>query len=467
MLIIPNATDTTGGNKYAALDQAEPDSLDLEILGNVGRSGVVSGLTVTSNSSAANVAVAAGVVALNGAAYPVSASPTYALPSAPIDSRFDLIVARVTAGVASLVTISGVNSATNPTFPKSRNVLTAAFNSANHVDLDTDVVIAAIYRTGSSVITTSRIMDKRAMQSSGIVIQGTAVPDGAVGTGPGNLYFKSNTVDGDGTDSGVYVRLASGSWIGLAKDVGLHLPIGAMVQWPTAGNVPDNFAEAVGSSLSVSAYPTLFGIYGYEHGGSGGTFLLPDYRDVHLRGTATLGLVGDSLGADSVTLSEAQLPPHTHSNAHTHSYAHTHDITHIHAATTSSGGGHEHTPGSLAVTGNAGLNPALRVPTYGDVGINPVYITGYIAPGGSIPPTFAGGMVLQHTNYALITSGATSYAPAHTHPVSVVAHSGSTTSQSTSTSGAASPAVTGSIGGGSPVSLIPASKYVRHIIRVS
>ena len=425
-LVIPNATDTTGGNKYAALDQAEPDSLDLEILGNVGRSGVVSGLAVTSNSSAANVAVDAGVIALNGAAYSVSANATYALPAAPVDNRFDLIVARVTAGVASLVTISGANSATNPTFPKSRSVITGAFNSTTHVD-----------------------------------------PNSGVGTGPGNLYFKNNTVDGDGTDSGVYVKLATGEWIELAKNVGLHLPIGAMVQWPTAAAVPTNFAEPTGQGLSKDTYPTLFSLYGYEHGGSDGTFRLPDFRDVHLRGTANTSLVGDPLGADSVTLTEEQLFPHTHPNTHTHPYSHTHDIGHGHTASSSSRGGHEHTPGTLAVAGNAGLNPALRVPTYGDVGINPVYITGYIAPGESIPPTFAGGMVLQHADYALVTSGVTSYAPAHTHPVSVVAHSGSTTSQSTSTSGPASPAVTGQTGTGAPISVIPASKYVRHIIRVS
>jgi microcystin-dependent protein len=466
MLIIPNATDTTGGNKYAALDQAEPDSLDFEIMGNTGSSGVVSGLTVTSNSSAVNVNVAAGVIALKGSAYAVSASSTYALPAAPADNRFDLIIARVTAGVAALVTISGTNSATNPTFPKSRNVITGTFNAAQHVDLDTDVVIAAIYRTGSGTITTSRILDKRAMLSSGIVLQGTSAPNSGVGTGAGNLYFKSNTAVTEGTASGVYVRLASGDWVGLAKDVGLHVPIGAMVEWPTAAAVPANFAEPLGQGLSTTTYATLFSIYGYEHGGSGSTFLMPNYNGVYKRGTSSTALVGDAFGNDTVTLATNQLPPHTHPNPHSHTYAHTHGIDHGHTATTSPAGAHSHGPGTFTVNGNAGLNPALRVPTYSDVGINPVYITGYIAPGGSVPPTFAGGMVLQHTDAALVTSGLTSPENAHTHPVAVVSHSGSTVSQSASTT-PADVTPTGETGGGLPVSLLPASRYVRNIIRVS
>jgi len=82
--IIPNAVDTSSGSKFENLDQAEPDSLDFEILGNVGRSGVVSGCEVTSISSSTAVAVEAGTVIINDASYTIAGSASLALPVAPL-----------------------------------------------------------------------------------------------------------------------------------------------------------------------------------------------------------------------------------------------------------------------------------------------------------------------------------------------------------------------------------------------
>ena len=62
--IIPNATDTTGGNKYTALDQAEPDSIDFEVLGN-GLSGVISGGEVTVTATVGTVRITAATVVIN------------------------------------------------------------------------------------------------------------------------------------------------------------------------------------------------------------------------------------------------------------------------------------------------------------------------------------------------------------------------------------------------------------------
>lgn len=73
--IIPNATDTASGAKYENLDQAEPDSLDFEILGNAGRSGVLSGCAVTA-LSASNTAVS-----VSGALLSSTDSPTSSLGS--------------------------------------------------------------------------------------------------------------------------------------------------------------------------------------------------------------------------------------------------------------------------------------------------------------------------------------------------------------------------------------------------
>jgi microcystin-dependent protein len=360
------------------------------------------------------------------------------LPSPPADSRFDMIVARVTNGVPAITTVSGTSSATNPTFPKSRSVLTGGFSPSLHIDLNTDVVLAAIYRTGASTVTNARIADKRVLQASSIALQGIGYPSAATGYGTGNLYFKNDTEDVAGdTTSGVYVKLASGEWIELAKNIGLHLPIGAMVEWPTSASVPDGFLEPIGQALATDAYPSLFAVYGYQHGGSEGTFNLPDYRDVVKRGTSTGALAGTlvSGSADTTTLTLANLAPHTHANTHTHSYSHSHSIVHGHTGSfsgTATGGSHTHS--YSRVSSNNGASAT-------------------------------GGYAFYNNVYSAQTGGAS-----HTHSVSgsvsIGTYSGSTTSQSSSiTSTSTDP--TGSAGSAEPFSRIPAAKHVRNIIRVS
>ena len=436
-LVVPNATDTTGGNRFASLEQAEPDSLDVEIAGQSGRSGVVTGLQVTSNSSASTVNVSAGVISLDGVAYTVAAAPTYALPAAPADSRFDLIVARVSGGAATLATISGSNSSTNPTYPKSRSVLTGGYSPSLHVDLNSDVVIAAIFRSGGSTITTSRIADKRVLQHSGIPLQGTAVPT-TEGFGTGNLYFKNDTTVDDGTASGVYVRLATGDWVGVARDIGYHLPIGAMVWWPTAATVPTNFIEPLGNALSVDTYPVLFALYGYEHGGSGSTFNLPNFANFFLRATNNGTLVGDQVAdsSDTTTLTTANLAPHTHGNSHGHNYTHSHGIAHSHTASTFVSIGsdtHTHT---------------------------------YSRPSSNNGASATGGYSF-YNNVTSSQTGGSSHSHSASASTSVSASYDNTSSQSNSTTGAASPSTTDSTGSGTSFSRIPAAKHSRLIIRVA
>ena len=96
--IIPNATDTTSGNRYEALDQSEPDSLDFEILG-ARSTGVLSGCTVIAQAVPTNsVNVSSGSVMLNGTVYTVNGVPNHTLPQAPSNNRFDIVVARLIGG---------------------------------------------------------------------------------------------------------------------------------------------------------------------------------------------------------------------------------------------------------------------------------------------------------------------------------------------------------------------------------
>ncbi len=93
---------------------------------------------------------------------------------------------------------------------------------------------------------------------------------------------------------------------------------------PFAGNfAPVGWALCDGSLLQISQYAPLFQLIGTTYGGNGQTtFGLPDLRGravIH-QGTGT-GLspyvMGQQVGAETVTLATAQMASHTHSFAGT------------------------------------------------------------------------------------------------------------------------------------------------------
>ena len=342
--IIPNAVDTVSGN-YAALDQAEPDSLDFEILGGSAHTGVVYGGVVSDDPSGAGVAVTAGVAVHKGVPYPFQGT-SFNLTPGPTDPRFDLVVvdiSAVTNGYATVTHLNGSESATNPEFPRSKSLdATGVYDPAKHVPL------ASVYRDADPV-TDNKIVDKRTIVRSYIAEQGDTAPlstTAADRTGTGSLYYKTGTPEG--SQSGVYVKNSSGGWLELAQNVGPHVPIGGMLLWPSAGAVPTGFLEAKGQSLTTTDYPALFNALGYTWGGSGSSFTLPDFREKFVRGTGNTNAtaVGTTLGSDSVTLTSNQMPSHSHAIAHNHIMNnHAHSIGHGHGtvnSTTGSDGNHSH-----------------------------------------------------------------------------------------------------------------------------
>lgn len=433
--IIPNAVDTSSGSKFENLDQAEPDSLDFEILGNSSRSGVVSGCEVTSISSSTAVAVAAGRVVIEGSTYAVTAAPSLALPVAPLGTRFDLIVARVSSGTVQLVVVQGDDDDTNPEFPKSASVINTTFDSATNVDLSTDLVLAAVYRSGSQVITESRIADKRTTVNSGILNKGTTVPastpSSSVVSDAGSLFYKETAVSG--TASGVYVKSAYGDWLELARNIGPHFPIGGVVAWPSATTLPSGFIEANGQTLLVADYPALFAVYGYTHGGSGDSFNVPDLNGMSLKGTTDTSLIGTTIGTDNLTLTVDNLPAHSHGiGNHTHGFAHSHDMSHPHVGTADPDGSHHH--------------------SYTDVKTFATSSTG--GPAGS------GGLGDRTSS-----TNSTGPSPSHSHTVNVTAFNGSTGGASSTTTDAPNTSTTEDTGSTQAFNNVPASAYVRWIIR--
>ena len=80
------------------------------------------------------------------------------------------------------------------------------------------------------------------------------------------------------------------------------VPTGAIQMWST-NTAPTGYLLCNGASVSTTTYATLFGVIGYTFGGSGGSFLLPNYTNRVPYGT-TVGATGGT--ADAVVVS------HTH-----------------------------------------------------------------------------------------------------------------------------------------------------------
>lgn len=80
-----------------------------------------------------------------------------------------------------------------------------------------------------------------------------------------------------------------------------------------------------GSILPISSYTALFSLLGTTYGGDGTTtFALPDLRGrvpVHAGTGLFTATMGDMAGVESVTLTTAQIPAHTHALQATTSFA--------------------------------------------------------------------------------------------------------------------------------------------------
>ncbi len=196
--IIPNAKQF--GVSIQSLDQAEPDSLDFEIIGN-NRYAVLSGLSATFNAAVNGSAIiTSGEVIIDGVYGQVSgATLNFTAPS--VDPRFDLIVVQNTAGTFTLNTVVGTADATNPIFP----TITS-----------TQIVLYALYRKSGETFGNNSAVDKRKLTST-VIRSGTGTPP-AVGV-DGDLYIRTGFTPALGQSS-LYVK-QSGSW----HNLGVYVPI--------------------------------------------------------------------------------------------------------------------------------------------------------------------------------------------------------------------------------------------------
>ena len=79
----------------------------------------------------------------------------------------------------------------------------------------------------------------------------------------------------------------------------------------TNASIPAGWILCDGSSVATATYPDLFTAIGYAYGGAGANFNLPDMVGVFAKGSATQ--TASTGGANSLTLTESQMPTHNHS----------------------------------------------------------------------------------------------------------------------------------------------------------
>lgn len=474
--IVPNAIDI--GARFASLDQAEPDALDFQILGERSSGVLGNGCEVTHVPATTSVYVSQGFVALRGVVYPLNKGgakivqrAVFSLPTILSNNkRFDLVVGRLSTidGAPSMevIVLVGPESENNPTFPISRNRAEPLPPIPTHYfDPETDVVLAAVYRVGGNFLTQANIVDKRVNVLSTTMIRGVAVPDNSFG-GDGDFYYRLQT---SANASGLYIK-KEGVWIELIleSDFRAANPIGTIIMWPSS--TPPNslyWRECNGQSLLRSEFPELFSLLGSTYGPVTTTqFIVPDLRNKFVRGSDVAGATG---GDDTVSLSVSNLPSHTHSiSDHSHSIgSHTHSINvQNQNVLTSEAGDHSHFGDS------SGNEVVVRLTTN--------QLGNYVAPYSSRVIGYADGMHYNYggsgnqapggntTNQGGITVAArtsTNVAGRHTHTV-LTNFTGVVDPSTAGETGTSIQPNTGSTGSGSSFSNIPAYMNMRWFIKV-
>jgi microcystin-dependent protein len=106
------------------------------------------------------------------------------------------------------------------------------------------------------------------------------------------------------------------------------LPAGCIMMWATS-TAPDKWLLCNGSAVSRTTYAVLFAAIGTTYGTGDGftTFNLPDMRDRFPVGAGTTYSNNSKGGNDSITLTTAQLPSHSHTGTTDSGGAHTHNLS--------------------------------------------------------------------------------------------------------------------------------------------
>jgi microcystin-dependent protein len=214
-----------------------------------------------------------------------------------------------------------------------------------------------------------------------------------------NTNFATIKTYVDGLSAGTNIDNGTLGIAKLSSDaIGILSPVGSVVQYVGA-NEPTNWKRCDGQALLIASYPDLYNllttggtVFPWGANPSGTTFLLPNFGGrvpVGKNSEAEFDVLGETGGAKTVTLTEAQLASHTHANTASASTTVTvvGVANHGHTGFSYDAGGHQHT-GS---TDGAGSHNHTASTTFVLGGHNHDNLYDYLATGTNGASTVGGG----------------------------------------------------------------------------
>jgi microcystin-dependent protein len=178
---------------------------------------------------------------------------------------------------------------------------------------------AILFNDGTNVVpaitSTSSMALSGALTLGGAITGTTATFSGAISSvSPAFTGTPTAPTAAAGTDT---TQIATTAFV-LANGA----PTGSMMMWAT-GTAPSGWLLCEGDSISTSTYAALFAVIGYTFGGSGASFLLPNYRNRFPVGAGDSYVVGGTGGSkDAITVSHTHTltdPGHVHTLQDTNS----------------------------------------------------------------------------------------------------------------------------------------------------
>ncbi len=164
------------------------------------------------------------------------------------------------------------------------------------------------------------------------------------------------------------LNAGNGAWL-ILNPAAVGTPAGIVSDFAGA-TIPDGWLLCYGQAVSRTTYADLFSAIGTLYGAGDGstTFNVPDYRGLVLAGldnmggtsanrltlqgaSTTLGSVG---GAQSVAITEAQMPSHQHGGSTTGAGAHSHSVAAFGASIGGGGWGSSSNPTNSIQTSGVG-----------------------------------------------------------------------------------------------------------------
>lgn len=138
------------------------------------------------------------------------------------------------------------------------------------------------------------------------------------------------TIQGD-------IATIQGDITNIQNQFGEDMPLGSIIMYPKTTPPNTKWMLCEGQTLDNTLYPDLFSLIGYNFGGSGVHFSLPDMRSKFIAGfdataPAEYQTIGQGGGANSVTLTGNQTGTNAHSHTATTSLNITSDGLHSHDA---------------------------------------------------------------------------------------------------------------------------------------